>query len=136
VSDLLSFYKGKYQKFDEKCNSSDDLSQLIVAQNSQHFGNFFNAYAKAFNKQNSRRGALFESRFKRIKVENESYLKRLVRYIHHNPVKHYEVRNITHWNFSSYNSILNKDDKIVKIDGVIDLFEDMENFKAYHTEIL
>jgi REP element-mobilizing transposase RayT len=42
------------------------------------FGHLFNAYAKAFNKQNNRHGSLFEHPFRRIEVTNEAYLKRLV----------------------------------------------------------
>lgn len=34
----------------------------------QAFSNFFNSYAKAFNKQNNRTGSLFEKHFKRIKL--------------------------------------------------------------------
>ncbi len=46
----------------------------------QALSNLFNAYAKAFNKQQSRTGSLFEKHFKRIKpklVEKKcwSYLK-------------------------------------------------------------
>ena len=32
----------------------------------QAFSNFFNSYAKAFNKENGRTGSLFEKHFKRI----------------------------------------------------------------------
>ena len=39
----------------------------------QALSNLFNAYAKAFNKQNNRTGSLFEKHFKRIKIENEEY---------------------------------------------------------------
>ena len=36
----------------------------------QALSNLFNAYAKAFNKENSRTGSLFEKHFKRIKLNN------------------------------------------------------------------
>lgn len=52
----------------------------------QYFSNLFNAYTKAFNKRNNRHGALFERPFKRKLVEDESYFKQLVLYIHNNPV--------------------------------------------------
>ena len=40
-----------------------DVDEKIV---SQGFSNFFNAYAKAFNKAHNRTGSLFEKHFKRI----------------------------------------------------------------------
>ena len=39
----------------------------------QKFSNFFNAYAKAFNKQQSRTGSLFEKHFKRIRLQSDKY---------------------------------------------------------------
>lgn len=51
----------------------------------QSFSNFFNAYAKAFNKATNRTGSLFEKHFKRIAIHNEEYLKQLIIYIHLNP---------------------------------------------------
>jgi len=45
----------------------------------QAFSNFFNSYAKAFNKENGRTGSLFEKHFKRIKLNDEEYLKEKVK---------------------------------------------------------
>lgn len=42
---------------------------------SQAFSNLFNAYAKAFNKQQRRTGSLFEKHFKRIRLHTEEYLR-------------------------------------------------------------
>jgi REP element-mobilizing transposase RayT len=44
----------------------------------QAFSNLFNAYAKAFNKQQNRTGSLFEKHFKRIRLDSEEYLKKLI----------------------------------------------------------
>ena len=38
----------------------------------QAFSNFFNSYAKAFNKENGRTGSLFEKHFKRIKLNDDA----------------------------------------------------------------
>lgn len=51
---------------------------------SQYFSNFFNAYARGVNIATQRTGALFERPFKRIPVDSESYLMRLIVYIHQN----------------------------------------------------
>jgi len=55
---------------------------------SQYFSNFFNAYSRGFNIATQRSGTLFERPFKRIPVDNENYLIRLIVYIHQNPQKH------------------------------------------------
>ena len=52
----------------------------------QHFSNLFNAYTKAFNKRFGYRGALFERPFKRKLIHDEYYLRRVILYIHNNPV--------------------------------------------------
>lgn len=48
----------------------------------QAFSNFFNSYVKAFNKDINRIGSLFEKHFKRIKLNDEEYLKQLIIYVH------------------------------------------------------
>jgi len=53
-----------------------NLSSLKIPNRpSKQFSNLFNAYTKAFNKRYTRTGTLFERPFKRILIENESYLK-------------------------------------------------------------
>ena len=44
----------------------------------QAFSNFFNSYAKAFNKENGRTGSLFEKHFKRIKMNDEANEKEII----------------------------------------------------------
>lgn len=55
------------------------------------FSNFFNSYAKAYNKQISRTGSLFEKHFKRIRLDDEVYLRNLILYIHLNPKHHIDI---------------------------------------------
>ena len=47
----------------------------------QKLSNFLNSYAKAFNKQNNRKGALFLDFTKRIKIKDEFYFSKLINYI-------------------------------------------------------
>ncbi|MDC9723633.1 MAG: transposase [Urechidicola sp.] len=95
----------------------------------QSFSNLLNAYAKAFNKQNNRTGSLFEKHFKRIKIHNEEYLKALILYVHLNPEHHTGV-GFENYGFSSYKSILNGEGEF----GVLNLFDDVENFKFCHQQ--
>ena len=74
-------------------------------------------YAKAINKQESLKGSLFRKYFRRKVVDNQSYLRQLMLYIHLNPKHHGIVTNISDWPWSSYphlvynfpNSFVNKD---------------------------
>jgi REP element-mobilizing transposase RayT len=69
---------------------------------SKFIGDVFNAYVQAFNKQEKRKGPLFEDRFKSIPVEKEEYLLHLCRYTHLNPVKADLAAKPEEWAFSDY----------------------------------
>jgi REP element-mobilizing transposase RayT len=99
---------------------------------SQSFSNFFNAYAKAINKKYNRTGSLFKDRFSRKSINNHDYLKRLVLYIHLNPIHHGFVDNIEYWKHSSYYSIISEKETLLCKEYVIELFEDVDNFKHVH----
>jgi REP element-mobilizing transposase RayT len=73
---------------------------------SKRFADLFNAYTKSINKAQQRTGALFETPFKRILVEDRSYFGTLTRYIHTNPQKHGFVADFKEYPHSSYQTIL------------------------------
>lgn len=62
----------------------------------------FNAYVQAVNRQQGRKGTLFEGRFRHVWVNREEYLIHLCRYIHLNPVKANLVSQIEDWPYSNY----------------------------------
>jgi len=62
----------------------------------------FNAYVQAVNRQQGRKGTLFEGRFRHVWVDREEYLIHLCRYIHLNPVKAGLVAEIGDWPYSNY----------------------------------
>jgi putative transposase len=97
----------------------------------QAFSNLFNAYAKAFNKQNDRTGSLFEKHFKRIKIQDENYLRNIIQYVHLNPKHHLNLDYKT-FKYSSFHSIIS--DKVTKLarEEVLNCFEDVENFIYCH----
>ncbi len=101
----------------------------------QQFSHFSNSYAQAFNKNWGRRGSLFIRSFKRKRVLDETYLKRLVCYIHNNPVKQGFKNSAADWEFSSYNRIISyPEEKLNK--ELIDFFGDLENFVSVHRCII
>ena len=98
---------------------------------SLQFAHFTNAYVQACNKSWGRRGSLFIRSFKRKRVSDEIYLKRLICYIHNNPVNHGFRDKPEDWEFSSYNRILKfPEEKLNK--EVISYFGDADNFIVVH----
>ncbi len=99
----------------------------------QAFSNFFNSYAKAFNKENGRTGSLFEKHFKRIKLNDEEYLKQLILYVHLNPKHHLDLK-FEEYKYSSYLAFVSI--KKTKIDRkeVLKLFGGIENFIFSHSQ--
>jgi putative transposase len=82
--------------------------EFISNKLSHQFGNLFNSYSKAFNKRNNRYGNLFLPNFERKLIDNNEYFKRLIHYIHFNPVHHGFVRDLRDWKYSSFESFFQK----------------------------
>lgn len=99
---------------------------------SQAFSNLFNAYAKAINKGYGRTGSLFEERFGRILVTDNSYLLTLIFYIHYNPQKHGFVDDFRIWEWSSYPALVGVGETKLKRDEVMNLFGDVREFEKFH----
>jgi putative transposase len=99
---------------------------------SKQFSNFFSSYCQAFNKVNHRKGSLFMKNFKRKKVEDTSYLRNLVHYIHYNPVEAGLCNTLESYPYSSFNSIINSKEDFILRKELIEIFEDLLNFKSFH----
>jgi REP element-mobilizing transposase RayT len=111
-------------RFDER-----PLAKIL----SKQLSNFFNSYAKAFNKQQNRMGSLFIKNFKRKKIEDMRYMKNLIPYIHNNPVEARMVNALEQFLNSSYNAILNNDNSFLKASEVIEWYNDLNNFIDSHS---
>lgn len=98
------------------------------------FRDFFISYAKSINKSYSRTGSLFQYKFKRKPITDESYLNNIAAYIHLNPVRAGIVKNAENWNFSSYRSYLNDLDDIIVTNKneVFSWFRGKDNFIDFH----
>jgi putative transposase len=117
--------------------NKEDLTGLNnkIKEPSQYFSNFFNAYARGINIATQRTGALFERPFKRIPVDTESYLMRLVVYIHQNPQKHKFENDFRDWNYSSYHQLTADVPTRLQRDKIMQLFGSREDFIRIHQEI-
>jgi REP element-mobilizing transposase RayT len=128
-NDLTENFKDQIRKDNHKDQTGfKNLSGLVSFQ----FSKLFNAYSKAFNKQQNRKGSLFIRPFKRKQVTDEQYLKKLVHYIHYNPVEAGLAKNPEYWKFSSYKSFVSKQTTKLKRADVISWYDDLDNFIYCH----
>ncbi len=80
-------------------------------------------YAQYFNRIHKRKGYLFQGRFKSILVEDGAYHRRLVRYIHLNPVEANVVQRPENFRWSSYRGYLEQDHYVwLKTDRILSKF--------------
>ncbi len=105
-----------------------------VKQPYRYFSNFFNAYTQAFNKAHKRHGGLFETPFQRVEVDNNSYFRHLVCYIHQNPVKHGFTNFMDDYPWSSYLTIISINATKLKRDVVVGWFNSQADFIEFHSK--
>lgn len=99
------------------------------------FKRLFSSYTLSFNKVYVRNGSLFQKRFKRVKIDSESYLFALIHYIHHNPIHHNFVNNFSEWKYSSYSAIIGKEATKISRNEVLNLFGGKIEFIAFHNQM-
>lgn len=99
-----------------------------------------NSYSHYFNNRHKRKGPLWESKFKNIRVETVEQLLHLTRYIHLNATSAGLVDNPEDWRWSSYNEYLVGEENICRFKDIInidtkDYREFVEDRKDYQKEI-
>ncbi len=111
-------------------NSTDyDIQRRVGRQ----FANLFNAYAQALNKQQSRKGALFNAVFSRKLIDNKIYFQNVICYVHHNAVHHGFCEYFGEWFYSSYKTlVLNDLPVFLKRDLVLNSFGGIDAFIEMH----
>jgi len=107
-------------------------NKTIEKRINQQFSNLFNAYSKAYNKKYNRTGSLFEHTFRRKLIDNETYLKQIILYIHNNPVHHGFCSHPMEYPWSSYLTCVSiKPTKLHRV-AVLGWFDNEANFKYMH----
>ncbi len=129
----LLVYIKKQEEIDPKRLSYSTVEKPKIINASKQFSNLFNAYTQAINKRHNRTGSLFEKNFKRKRITNKKYFQNMIFYIHNNPVSHGFVDKIFDYPWSSYLSVLSNKPTKLKRERVINMFEDVDNFKYYHS---
>lgn len=122
----------RVKSFEEILLSHEEHEIKKIIPPHQSFGNLFNAYTKAINKGYNRHGTLFERPFKRKLIDNEFYLRSVIKYIHYNPVNHGFCEHPIEYPWSSYLTCVSEKPTKLKREKVISLFENIEGLKSSH----
>ncbi len=120
------------EKHLNKENLEVDVSHQAVHEQFRHF---FTSYSKAINKAYNRRGALFLKSYHRKKITDDDYLRRIILYIHRNPVNHGFTSCPSKWTHSSFNKIVDYPNYSLHKE-MIDFFGGREDFIELHTAII
>ncbi|MCX6292434.1 MAG: hypothetical protein NT126_11825 [Bacteroidetes bacterium] len=133
IEETEAFVKQKtgLEKF-EKFKSSNEF--FLSEQISKSYSNLFNTYAKHYNFLKDRSGTLFKRTFRRKEIEDITYLRRLICYVHQNPVAAGFAEHPGQWLYSSYPALLSAKPTLVPREEIIQLFGDLENLKYCHTK--
>ena len=127
-----------------RMKSHDKLAEYFTAQKkeikegtlhkmlSHQFSNVFNSYSKSYNKLYKRRGSLFIPTFKRKLIQDKSYLRTIILYVHNNPPKAGLSPSPAEWHFSSYAALMKDSDGSLLRSEAIEAFGDLENFRYVH----
>jgi putative transposase len=100
---------------------------------SHQFQRFFTSYSMSVNRYKyPHHGSLFEKPFRRIEVDNTSYLANLVFYIHANPQLHGITDDFTNYPWSSFQRILKGKPSHLKKEEVLQWFKNPANYLKYH----
>ena len=99
------------------------------------FKRLFSSYTLSFNKVYVRTGSLFQKRFKRVKIDSDSYLFALIHYIHHNPIHHNLADNFTDWTYSSYSAFISNGTTKLDKESVLNLFGGKKEFITFHSQM-
>lgn len=104
---------------------------MLIYQNDEHamsalMKSVLVAYTTYFNKKYKRRGALFESTYKAVRIGDDMQLMHITRYIHLN---HKSYRT---WRHSSYKDYLSNDPHVfIQPIPILELFESKEKYEEF-----
>ncbi|MDZ4824600.1 MAG: hypothetical protein SH856_14175 [Flavobacteriales bacterium] len=125
---LVEIHNNNHDVIRKPITTQDILESLIL----QQFSHCFNSFAQHYNKRYDRTGGLLRQSFKRKLITDDDYFRRVVCYVHNNPVTHGFAEQPGDWKFSSYNAMLTDKPTVVKREEVIETFGGLENFLYLH----
>jgi len=110
---LLQLKNNSFIKFLSYCLMPDHYHILIKILKGCHFIKYINdvenSFTRFFNIKFKRKGPLWQSSFRSVRIKTNEQLLHVTRYFHLNPVTNNIVQKPEDWIFSSYKDYLNKD---------------------------
>ena len=97
---------------------------------SKYISDVENSFSRFFNIKLKRKGPIWESRFKAVRVKTNEQLLHVSRYIHLNPTSSNLVEKPEDWIFSSYKSFITKSEIINKTMNEISI-SDRDLYKKF-----
>lgn len=137
---LLSYYKSRENCIIHAYCLMDNHVHILIQDMDNKLSDFMrnvtSVYAEEFNKKYKRVGHLFQERFKSECVEDDYYLKRLIRYIHRNPEKA-GICKTEEYKWSSYMEYIEKN-TIIQKDFVLSMYNKNPNLaiKEFKNNVL
>jgi len=114
----------------------DEYDNFKFYSASSQIGHFLNCYTKYMNTNYERNGVLFDGKFKRIEIENETYLTYLICYIHRNPIHHEFSDDYESYPYSSYKDLANEGKSFLNRKKALAYLGGKKNFLSTHQEVL
>jgi len=133
ISHLKRFFEFELSAAQNSFLSAPDessLNQTVVSQ----LRSLFISYTIGINKKHNRKGNLFNRSCKRIYVDDISYLKKLVLYIHNNPIKHLLRKDINSYEWSSFFELTHDSKFLCNQESLIKIFGREENLIEIHSK--
>jgi len=97
--------------------------------------NLTNSYTKYFNTKSSRRGPMFQGKFKAVRIETDEQLLHVSRYIHLNPHTAYIVKSEDELMQYPYSSLIdylgNRTNVPIQKDYILSKFKNIQSFKQF-----
>jgi len=92
-----------------------------------------NSYTRYYNTKHKRKGDLFESVFKAVRIETEEQLIHLSRYIHINPVVSLAINeeNLVSYPWSSFPDYLRGNSSVLDLKPVLNRFANPQDYKKF-----
>jgi REP element-mobilizing transposase RayT len=101
---------------------------------SSQFQHLFNAYAKWYNLQHTRVDSLFSKNNKKVLIDNSKYYKKVIVYIHNNPVKHNFVEDKVEYPWSSYLITDSSNPKFIDKKKIYEIFANQKSYVTLHNQ--
>lgn len=100
---------------------------------------FLNSYTRYFNTKKERVGPLFLDQFKAVRIEDDSQLIHVMRYIHLNPLTSYvlkDFRELETYSWSSYREylVLPLGQNICSLETIRNQFKTLKSFEKFHKD--